>query len=246
MTAAWWSSVLVYRSHQHFLLLDWVLAEAKNFHGVTHQSKARDDSTNHFGHRFTLDVSKSWHSDAEFIPTSLLFLLEVYDVNMWNRQKSVGYGFTHVPLSPGSYSVAVPTWRPHITTSTLKLQEYFLGLAPQIQNIKYAGIPDDVSRAISFFLKKTFFFLKNQSTRQVKEDGSVFSRFPFETEASGLVQLRFDTMMQRGRDVLEQQQIRASINRHRPSATSSSVEEVIQAYHRAKQRLKAAHDALLR
>lgn len=74
----------------------------------------------------------------------------------------------------------------------------------------------------------------------------VLCRFPFASEASGTVQIQFDTMMQRGRDVLEQEQIRASINLHRPSATSSAVEEVIQAYHRAKQRLKAAHDALLR
>ena len=131
-----------------FLLLDWVLAEPKNLHGVTHQSRARNDSSNHFGHRFTLDVSKSWqHSSSsetpDLNPTPLL-LLEVYDVNMWNRQKSVGYGFTHVPLTPGSHSIAIPTWRPYITETSLQLREYFLGLAPQIENIKYAGIPNDV------------------------------------------------------------------------------------------------------
>lgn len=122
------------------LLLDCVLAEPKHLHGVTHQSKARDDSANHFGHRFTLDVSKSWHSDAELIPTPMLLLLEVYGVNMWNRQKSVGYGFTHVPLTPGRYSVTVPTWRPHVSETSFQLKEYFLGLAPQIENIKYAGL----------------------------------------------------------------------------------------------------------
>lgn len=131
------------------LLLDWILAEPKNLHGVTHQSRAGNDSSNHFGHRFTLDVSKSWqHSSSsssetpDLIPTPLL-LLEVYDVNMWNRQKSVGYGFTHVPLTPGSYSIAIPTWRPYITETSLQLREYFLGLAPQIENIKYAGIPNN-------------------------------------------------------------------------------------------------------
>lgn len=75
---------------------------------------------------------------------------------------------------------------------------------------------------------------------------NVLSRFPFPTEASGSVNIQFDTMLQRGRDVMEQQRLRESVNFHRPSETSSAVEEVIQAYHRAKQRLKAAHDALLR
>lgn len=137
-----------------FLLLDYVLAEAKDLHGVTHQSRARNDSKNHFGHRFSLDVSKSWHCHGQSSPTPPLLLLEVYDVNMWNRQKSVGYGFTHVPLSPGSYSVAVPTWRPHVTTSSLQLQDYFLGLAPQVQNIQYAGIPDHASPFFSPFFSK--------------------------------------------------------------------------------------------
>lgn len=137
-----------------FLLLleDWVLAEPKSLHGVTHQSRAGNaDSSNHFGHRFTLDVSKSWqHSSSsetpDLIPTPsmLLLLLEVYDVNMWNRQKSVGYGFTHVPLTPaGSYSIVIPTWRPNITETSLQLREYFLGLAPQIENIKYAGVSNN-------------------------------------------------------------------------------------------------------
>lgn len=212
----------------YFLLLDWVLAEPKSLHGVTHQSKARNDSSNHFGHRFTLDVSKSWHHSssetAELVPTPLLLLLlEVYDVNMWNRQKSVGYGFTHIPLTPGCYSINVPTWRPHVTDTSLQLHDFFLGLAPQIENIKYAGFPDDGNN-----------------------DTTVLGRFPFSTEASGSVKVRFDTMIQRGRNVLEQEQIQTSINLHRPSATSNAVEEVIQTYHRAKQRLKAAHDALLR
>ncbi|XP_032790948.1 Meckel syndrome type 1 protein [Daphnia magna] len=207
---------------------DWVLAEPKSLHGVTHQSKARNDSSNHFGHRFTLDVSKSWHHSssetAELVPTPLLLLLlEVYDVNMWNRQKSVGYGFTHIPLTPGCYSIDVPTWRPHVTDTSLQLHDFFLGLAPQIENIKYAGFPDDGNN-----------------------DTTVLGRFPFSTEASGSVKVRFDTMIQRGRNVLEQEQIQTSINLHRPSATSNAVEEVIQTYHRAKQRLKAAHDALLR
>ena len=95
-------------------------------------------------------MSKSWQSNsaaAEPIPSQppLLLLFEVYDVNVWNRQKSVGYGFTHVPLTPGRCSVTVQTWRPHITETSLQLKDFFLGLAPQIENIKYAGLPTDVT-----------------------------------------------------------------------------------------------------
>ena len=121
------------------------VAEANSVHGVTHQSRARDDSSNHFGHRFTLDVSKSWQQrsdpdETEPIPNApLLLLFQVYDVDMWNRQKSVGCGFTFVPFTPGRCCVTVHTWRPHITETNLQLKEYFLALAPQIENIKYAG-----------------------------------------------------------------------------------------------------------
>lgn len=50
-------------------------------------------------------------------------------------------------------------------------------------------------------------------------------------------------MIQRGRDVLEHEW-KASSHPYRTG--NYAVDEVIQAYHRAKQRLKAAHDALVR
>jgi Meckel syndrome type 1 protein len=105
-------------------------------------------------------VSKSWQHSSEtpdLIPTPLLLLLlEVYDVNMWNRQKSVGYGFTHVPLTPGSYSIVIPTWRPYIKETSLQLREYFLGLAPQIENIQYAGFSNDVNKILLLELETMF------------------------------------------------------------------------------------------
>lgn len=54
-------------------------------------------------------------------------------------------------------------------------------------------------------------------------------------------------MIQKGKDVRDKQpSARTPIASQRAAAVSTAVDEVIQAYRRAKQRLKAAHDSLLR
>ena len=85
----------------------------------------------------------------------------------------------------------------------------------------------------------------------MQDDGLLLSRFPFVTETSGEVKIRFDTIIQRGRDALLEHQQRSGILMQHRSHTASSinnavVDDVIEAYQRARRRLKAAHDALIR
>lgn len=85
----------------------------------------------------------------------------------------------------------------------------------------------------------------------MQDDGRLLSRFPFVSETSGEVKLRFDTIIQRGRDaLLEHQQRSGILSQQRRFQTASSVnnavvDDVIEAYQRARRRLKAAHDALI-
>lgn len=127
------------------LFLDWDVTGAdQSIQGFTHQSHIIN-SKSHFGHSFTLDISKPYRADSEEIPlSSPLLLFEVYNVGFWNRQSSVGYGFTRLRLDPGSHVEMVPTWRPMRDSPGEKLEEFFLGLAPEIENLSYAGIPNDV------------------------------------------------------------------------------------------------------
>ena len=126
---------------------EWqVVDTSKDLEGFTHQSQTID-SKSRFGTIFTVDLSKPFVKDAdEQISFSApLLLLEVYNVNFWNRQRSVGYGFTHLRLDPGCHVDLVPTWRPQRKGPGGMLEEHFLGLAPQVENVNYAGIPSDVS-----------------------------------------------------------------------------------------------------
>lgn len=122
----------------------WQITENSPTHGFTHQSRVGYDTTNHFGQCFTLDISAIWQHNQECFKSPQL-LFEVVDVNLWDRQKSVGYGFTDLRLEPGCRSEIVPTWRPELDGIGSHLREHFLGLAPQIEDVTYAGVPNNAS-----------------------------------------------------------------------------------------------------
>ena len=71
-------------------------------------------------------------------------------------------------------------------------------------------------------------------------------RYPFASQTAGSVRIRFDTIVQKGDDVVEEQNL-FKIQKKRPtsSTVTNTVDRVIESYHRARNRLKAAHDALL-
>ena len=150
-----------------FLKLEWEIIAGETtptaaLSGVTHQSRANSiDCIYNFGHCFSLDISRRRRKASSFgrqsssvaddCPSPLL-LLEVYDVNDWGRQRSVGYGFAHFPILAGCHSVHVQTWRPHNKgkDACQQLRENFLGLAPQIENLSYVGIPPNEANNVWF------------------------------------------------------------------------------------------------
>ena len=62
-------------------------------------------------------------------------------------------------LKPGSHVTTIQTWRPQRRGPAEQLQEYFLGLAPQIESLNYAGIPNN--EVTKFFFKYSFVFSPN-------------------------------------------------------------------------------------
>ena len=127
--------------------LDWEISSPDSIEGFTHQSQANNNSNN-FSHSFTLDILKSLESSEE---NSLpLILFEVFQVGLFNRQKAVGYGFTHLPGSPGPHRLTVPTWCPYVEGVSQQLEDYFLSLRPQIENLSYLGRPDNVHHCKNF------------------------------------------------------------------------------------------------
>ncbi|XP_063687759.1 B9 domain-containing protein 2-like [Bolinopsis microptera] len=59
--------------------------------------------------------------------------LQVYSEDMYGRTQLVGYGFVHLPTSPGFHKIECPTWQ--LAGSAMdQVQSYFVGSGPQLIN----------------------------------------------------------------------------------------------------------------
>lgn len=59
-------------------------------------------------------------------------LLQVWRLDDAGRMEVQGYGFVHVPSSPGTHELSVPTWRP-LGTPEQELAAFFLGGVPRLK-----------------------------------------------------------------------------------------------------------------
>ena len=58
---------------------------------------------------------------------------EVYHQDDYGRNELYGYGFCHLPTSPGTHNIECVTWRP-TGTSREQISQFFIGGAPQLRN----------------------------------------------------------------------------------------------------------------
>jgi B9 domain-containing protein 2 len=58
-------------------------------------------------------------------------VLQVWELDCYNRILPVGYGFLHLPATSGTYDLTVPCWRPKGTYME-EIKAFFLGPTPQL------------------------------------------------------------------------------------------------------------------
>jgi B9 domain-containing protein 2 len=58
---------------------------------------------------------------------------QVWHQDGYGRNELYGYGFCHIPTSPGMHQVECPTWRP-VGTMREQISQMFLGGTPQLRN----------------------------------------------------------------------------------------------------------------
>ena len=65
---------------------------------------------------------------------------QVWHQDQFGRNELYGYGFCHIPTSPGTHEVNCPTWRP-VGSFMETVSQYFLGGGPQLKNtdLIYSG-----------------------------------------------------------------------------------------------------------
>ncbi|KAA0157581.1 hypothetical protein FNF27_00537 [Cafeteria roenbergensis] len=62
--------------------------------------------------------------------------LEVWRVDDHGRLELCGYGFSHLPSSPGMYTLRIPTWRP-LGTAAEEMSAFFMGGVPRLARASY-------------------------------------------------------------------------------------------------------------
>jgi len=70
-------------------------------------------------------------------------LLEVSSLDYWDRHRIEGYGFADLPCQPGAHELTVNTWRPSGFRVLDKMKRFFVGGAPEIDDISYVAQPRD-------------------------------------------------------------------------------------------------------
>ncbi|XP_067933595.1 tectonic-like complex member MKS1 [Watersipora subatra] len=109
----------------------------------------------------TGQVIKSWPK----------IFFEICSLDSWSRFRPEGYCAVTIPNTPGEHSVELNTWRPVGPSVVSNLRRFFIGGAPELEDLSYVYIP---------------------STFQ----GSHLSRFGFKTESSGSLKIKLSVMLQ--------------------------------------------------
>jgi len=120
----------------------------------------------HFSHAFTADFLfdvNRFDLNGEALPKWPQIFFEVVSVDSWSRVRAEGYASAAVPYAAGCHDFSLPTWRPLRPGPAGELRRYFVGGAPELEDLSYAGIPGDVA------------------------DGKILSRFGFRTITSGSI-----------------------------------------------------------
>ncbi|KAL2915326.1 hypothetical protein HK105_205191 [Polyrhizophydium stewartii] len=95
--------------------------------------------------------------DIHFTTTSLAgwprLRVQVFHQDVFGRNELYGYGFAHLPCSPGLHKIDIATWRP-VGTGADQLWSYFLGATPQLRNLDLIDSPTDRFRLITSSMGK--------------------------------------------------------------------------------------------
>mmetsp|Transcript_10138 Transcript_10138/g.25998 ORF Transcript_10138/g.25998 Transcript_10138/m.25998 type:complete len:554 (-) Transcript_10138:156-1817(-) len=170
----------------------WLCDESSSKAFVTQVSRVTSrgdaDDTAMFSYPFELTIRKRGEaagSDPAEDPSAMAavtktavgpaiipkLLVQVSSLDFFERHRPEGYGYVPVPTTAGKHDVRVETWRPVGHHVVGRMRRFFLGGAPELQDVTYTAIPHD-------------------------HHDAVMNRQGFRTEASGSVRVRMHVVRQ--------------------------------------------------
>ncbi|GFU71444.1 meckel syndrome type 1 protein homolog [Trichonephila clavipes] len=111
--------------------------------GVTEtcRCKTKDEiSVAYYGYTFSLELSSNV---TEFTDESLKVIFEVTSVDYWGNFRNEGYGYADLVLTPGEAAQNIYTWKIEPTTLKDKLQNFFIGGMPHLDDLSYIIDPKE-------------------------------------------------------------------------------------------------------
>ncbi|KAG9281988.1 Meckel syndrome type 1 protein-like [Astyanax mexicanus] len=204
----------------------WSSVPFQSLSGVTQTCRTRTlgkDNVAFFSYPFSFESFFRKEDESEdSLPKWPVLYFKVLSLDFWQRYRTEGYGYLVVPSSPGYHRVTCHTWRPLQTGTVAELRRFFIGGAPELEDISDVRIPG------------TF-------------KGDHLSRFGFHTQTTGSVTFNLNciqharafvdanTLKKKRQTVLDQ------LGGH---SQQGSVYNVLEAFQRARKRMQEARESL--
>ncbi|XP_005986924.1 Meckel syndrome type 1 protein [Latimeria chalumnae] len=206
---------------------DWSSPAFQQLSGVTQTCSTKvlgRENVSYFSYPFSFEAFLRNEDETEdSLPLWPVLYFEVLSLDYWQRYRTEGYGYAVLPSTPGSHTMTCPTWRPIQTGTVSELRRFFIGGSPELEDISYVRVPG------------TF-------------KGQRLSRFGFRTETTGSVTIKLHCIQQ-SRLFLDRSLKKKSSNmfdRLSGVGQQSSIHNVLDAFQKARHRMKQARDSLPR
>ncbi|KAK2816553.1 hypothetical protein Q7C36_022824 [Tachysurus vachellii] len=215
----------------HFILElpnNWSSVPSQSLSCVTQTCRTRElgeDNVAFFSYPFSFEsFFRKEDESEESLPQWPVLYFRVLSLDSWQRYRTEGYGYLVIPATPGSHRVTCQTWRPLQTGTMAELRRFFIGGAPELEDISDVRIPG------------TF-------------KGDRLSRFGFRTQTTGSVTFNLNCI-QHARAFVEanalkkrRQTVLDQLGGH---SQKGSVYNVLEAFQRARKRMQEARESLPR
>ncbi|MBN3309034.1 MKS1 protein, partial [Amia calva] len=213
--------------HFFFELPDnWTSLSSQSLSGVTQTCSTRSEGREnvaYFSYPFSFEAYFRKEDETEdSVPQWPVLYFEVLSLGFWQRYRTEGYGYLVIPPTPGCHNLTCSTWRPVQPGTVAELRRFFIGGAPELEDISYARVPG------------TF-------------KGDRLSRFGFRSETTGSVTFTLHCIQQ-ARAFIDA----SALKKRRQSvldqlggfSKQSTTNNVLEAFLRAQRRMQEARESL--
>ncbi|XP_066551522.1 tectonic-like complex member MKS1 isoform X2 [Amia ocellicauda] len=205
---------------------NWTSLSSQSLSGVTQTCSTRSEGREniaYFSYPFSFEAYFRKEDETEdSVPQWPVLYFEVLSLGFWQRYRTEGYGYLVIPPTPGCHNLTCSTWRPVQPATVAELRRFFIGGAPELEDISYARVPG------------TF-------------KGDRLSRFGFRSETTGSVTFTLHCIQQ-ARAFIDA----SALKKRRQSvldqlggfSKQSTTNNVLEAFLRAQRRMQEARESL--